>query len=468
MAIVNDNYIKALLKTVYLDGVYNNKYQNSPILHDIKKESWAGGKEIKYAAQYGNGGNFGSNYGLISTNQTTGVRNLEWSMEPGYVFGLFNIDQPEILSTAEDRGAYMKAISNKMAGCFDGLSKTLAMYLYGGKTGTIDQFKTGFTLAATGNVATITSAGAIKLDVGSRFVIASAGSDGAAVPTSPLISNVICTVTNIDDETITFNASTAGATVYVGDYIQLYSARTGNSYTGIEGLADILPSIGDRTGSAWNTYIATDFRGVDRSEAVSRLAGQFVKAAGSGNTRLTDALVSLLKKTKRAGGINDVIVINDETFSKIGEELGIQKNLWQATNGGVAEKQRATAGFNDLGVAFEDAFINRTKVDPFCPEGKAYMFEMDDLKLYDMGNVSKALDKVGNDSLGKHNIEDVGDGGFGDVVSSQINVDKLFTVMPNANASADNVYGPSLTISANVYANFMLRRTASAGVANLV
>lgn len=468
MAIVNDAYIKALLKTVYLKGVFNNKYQNSPILHDIAKESWAGGKEIKYAAQYGNGGNFGSNYGLVATNQTGGVRNLEWAMEPGYVFGLFNIDQPEILSTAEERGAYMGAIENKMAACFDGLSKTIATYLYGGKAGVIDQFKEGMTLVATGNKAKITSAGAIKLDLGSRFVIATAGADDTAVPTSPLLANTICTVTAIDDEEITFNASTAGGEVYKGDYIELYTARTGNSYTGIEGLADILPSFADRSGTAWDTYIATDFRGVDRSQAVSRLAGQFVKAESTGDTRLTDALVSLLKKTKRAGGINDIIVINDETFSAISTELGLQRNLWQATNGGVAEKQKATGGLNALGVAFEDAFINRTVVDPYCPEGTAYMFEKDDLKLYDMGNVSKALDPVANDSMGKHDIESVGSAGFGDKIASEINVDKLFTVVPNGNAAnADNVFGPSLTVSANVYANFLLRRTASAGVASL-
>lgn len=464
MAIVNDAYIKALLKTVYLKGVYNNKYQNSPILHDIAKESWEGGKEIKYAAQYGNGGNFGSNYGLIANNQTTGVRNLEWSMEPGYVFGLFNIDQPEILSSADERGAYMKALENKMAGAFDGLSKTLALYLYGGKAGVIDKVKEGFTLASTGNTIKITSAGAIKLDLGSRFVIASEGADNTATPTSALL-NAVCTVTGIDDETITFNASAAGETVYVGDYIELYSARTGNTFTGIEGLADIIPTFGNRTGTAWENYIKTDFRGVDRSQAVSRLAGQFVKAGSTGDTRLSDALVSLLKKTKRAGGVNDIIVINDETFANVAKEIDYQK--MQGTNGSTAEKQRFTAGLNNLGVAFEDAFINRTVVDPYCTEQVAYMFDKEDLKLFDMGNVSKVLDKVANDSLGKPEIEGTGDAGIGDVVESKINFDKLFTVMPNGNASADNIFGPSMTVSANIYANFMLRRTASAGAAVL-
>lgn len=461
MGIVNDQFIKSLLKTVYLKGVYNDKYQNSPILSKIKKDGWEGGKEIKYAAQYGNGGNFGSNYNAVATNQTGGVRNLEWTMEPGYLFGLFNINQPEILSSATERGAYMKALNNKMAACFDGISKTLAMYLYGGKAGVIDQVKSATTLAATGNTLTITSAGAIKLDVGSRIVFAATTPDGTLYG-----SGAYGTITNIDDNSITFDVQTGlvGVSLVAGDYIELYTARTGNSFTGIEGLADIIPSFADRTGAAWTSYITTSFRGVDRSQAVSRLAGQFENSSNhSGTTPLTDTLVALLKKTKRAGGINDIIVINDETFEKVGAELGLQRNLWQATNGTNADKQKATAGFNDLGVAFSDAFVSRTVVDPYCPENLAYMFELDDLTLYDMGNVAKAIDPVANDELGKADIESVGDAGFGDRVGAEINIDKLFTVEPGTSG----VYGPELTIAANVFANFALRKTASAGVAKL-
>ena len=87
--IVSNNYVKALLKTVYLSGVANNKYQNSPVLSAIKKEDWGSGKEIKYAAQYGNGGNFGSVYNTLVNNPTSGVKNLEWTAKQGYATGFF-------------------------------------------------------------------------------------------------------------------------------------------------------------------------------------------------------------------------------------------------------------------------------------------------------------------------------------------------------------------------------------------
>ena len=368
MALVSNQYMQSLLKTVYLSGVNNAKYQNSPVLSAIGKETWTGGKELKYAAQYGNGGNFGSVYSTVANNPAVGAKNLEWTATQGYLFGLFNINQPEILTSAEDRGAYMKILSNKMAACFDGISKNLAMYLYGGKYGVIDQVQTADnakTLAATGNTISITSAGAIKLDVDSRFVFASAGAADTAVPSSNLLGTPgtdYCTVTAIDDTTITFSATTGlvGQTIYQGDYIELFTARASNTDArGIEGLCDIIPDVDDRTGSGWQSYITTLFRGVDRSIASDRLAGQFVKAASTGNTRLTDALVSLLKKTKRAGGLNNMIIINDETWDAVGAELGVQANLWQATNQG-DNKNKVTAGVSELATAFGDAFIGRT------------------------------------------------------------------------------------------------------------
>jgi hypothetical protein len=279
-------------------------------------------------------------------------------------------------------------------------------------------------------------------------------------------SGTVFTVTKIDDTTIT--ATTAAATtdtVYQGDYIELFTSRVGANPIGPEGLADIIPDIDNRdptAGSVWNTYISTNFRGVDRSVAPERLAGQFVKAAASGTTRLTDAIVNLLKKTKRAGGLNNVIIVNDETWDKIGAELDVQRNLWQAVNSG-ENKNSFTAGYSNLATAFGDAFISRTIIDPYCPENKAYMFEKEDFKFYDLGNVGKVLSPVANDQLGKHDIEALGDQGLGNEIAPKLNWDKLF----NIDHSAKGVYGPALRISANIFGNFALRKTASAGVAVL-
>lgn len=448
MSVISNDQMKAMLKTVYMSGVTNAKYQNSPVLAAIGKEKFTG-KEMKYAMQYGNGGNFGSVYSTVANNRTGGAKNMEWSMEPGYAFGLFNIDQPEILSSGEERGAYMKILANKMEACFDGLSKVIASYMYGGSKDGLGKFTSAVaSIAASNNKATVTPSTALKLDIDTRFTVKG-------------LSNVYFTVTGIDDNTITFDASQSGGAIAEGDIIDLYTAFAADgSFRGIEGLADILPVVdGDRTGDDWNTYIAKEFRGFDRSKAVNRLAGQFVKAAASGATRLSDALVSLLKKTKRANGLQNIVIVNDETWDAIGAELGIQRNLWQATNN-TPSKQGVTLGLNELATAFGDAFIGRTVIDPYCPEDRAYMLDKDDLKFYDMGNVGKVIQPVDGN---RPEVGSVGDQGFGDEINAKLNMDKLFTITPDSNGE----YGPEFTIAANIFGNFALRKTASSGVAVL-
>lgn len=462
MAIVRDPAFNALLKVVYEDDkVYNAKYQNSPILSSIGKEKWYGGDTIEYAAQYGNGGNFGSVYRTVKNDMTDGVQNVNWKMQQGFTFGLFDIDQPGILQTSEKRGAYMSELSNKMAGVFDGLSKTLAMYLYGGKYGIFGTVVTApaSAVAASGNVMTVQNSAAIKMSKGTRFQIMS-----GSIPNANNIGTAVYTVTKKEDNVITFKASVAGETIAAGDQIILYTAVAADKTArGIEGLNELIPSFGDRTGSDWENYISTAFRGVDRSDSVGELAGQFVKAQATGDTRLSDALVSLLKKTKRAGGLNNLVIINDETWDKIGAELGIQRNLWQATDGAAAGKQGVTVGLNALATAFGDAFISRTVIDPYCSEDKAYMLEKEDLKFYDLGNVSRVIDPVSNDQLGKSDIESVGDQGFGNKLDASLNIDKLF----NVSQGEAGDYSDKYVISANIYGNFKISKTASSGVASL-
>ena len=91
--------MQRLLKTVYLSGVTNSKYQASPVLSAMKKESWGGGKELAYAAQYGNGGNFASDFSAgVNGGFNAGARNIEWKAEQAHDSGWFTIDQPELLT----------------------------------------------------------------------------------------------------------------------------------------------------------------------------------------------------------------------------------------------------------------------------------------------------------------------------------------------------------------------------------
>lgn len=433
MAIVSNDYMKALLKTVYVSGVANAKKQGSPVLKNVKKEAWEGGKELKYAAQYANGGNFGVNYGAIINNMDDGVRNVEWSMEPGHLTGVFSVSQPEVLSSATDRAAYMRIIANKMSGCFDGLAKTLATYMYCGKDGVI-----GKVTATSGQTITVDRSTALKMDLGTKFRIASAvsGYDAATV----------LTVTAKSKGVITFSGT---ATPAVGDLIMLNAK--GSATQGPDGLSDLIPTV--------RTDDTKTFRGVDRSKAWDNLAGQYVKADASTGAEMANALVSLLKEVKVAGGVNVGLIINDDDYDMIAKALQLNQYYFTGVNSG-NDKNHITKGLTSLATAFGDAFTGNAIIDPYCPKGIAYMIDMNDFSFYAMNGVGKVLDPVANDQLGKASVEAVGDAGIGDNPTAQLNMDKLFTISEGAAGES----GPTFLIAAHLYGNFAIRDTAACGV----
>lgn len=433
MAIVTNDYMKALLKTVYVSGVANAKKQGSPVLKDVKKENWEGGKELKYAAQYANGGNFGVNYGAIVNSMDEGVRNVEWTMEPGHLTGLFSVSQPEVLSSATDRAAYMKAIANKMSGCFDGLAKALATFMYSGKDGII-----GKVIDAAGQTITVDRSTALKMDLGTKFRVVSdiSGYDSAAV----------LTVIGKSKGVITFSGT---ATPAAGNLIVLNAK--GSGIQGPDGLADLIPVA--------RTDDNKTFRGVDRSKAWDNLAGQVVTSADHTGAKMADALVELLKEVKLAGGTNVSLIINDDDYDEITKALGLNQYYFIGVNQG-AEKNKITKGVSSLATAFGDAFTGNAIIDPYCPKGTAYMIDMNDFTFYAMNGVEKVINPVSNDQLGKYDIEAVGDAGIGDNPSVQLNMDKLFTISEGA---ADEV-GPTFLIAAHLYGNFAIKDTSACGV----
>lgn len=436
MAIVTNDYMRALLKTVYVSGVANAKKQGSPVLAKVKKETWDGGKELKYAAQYANGGNFGVNYGAIVNSMDDGVRNVEWTMEPGHLTGLFSVSQPEILSSASDRAAYMKVIANKMSGCFDGLAKTLATFMYSGKDGIL-----GKVISTSGSTITVDRSTALKMDLGTKFRVMTALTD--------YDTSAVLTVVGKSKGVITFSG-TAG-TITAGDLVVLNAK--GSGVQGPDGLADIIPVTRDNS--------TKDFRGVDRSKAWDNLAGQVVSTAASATgAAMADALVELLKEVKLAGGTNVSLIINDDDYDTITKALGLNQYYFVGVNSGDS-KNRVTKGMTSLATAFGDAFTGNAIIDPYCPKGTAYMIDMDDFTFYAMNGVDKVINPVSNDQLGKYDVESVGDAGVGDNPSAQLNMDKLFTISQGA---ADEV-GPTFLIAAHLYGNFAIKDTSACGVA---
>lgn len=471
---ISNSTFKHFLRIVYDNtGVVNNKYQASQTLYDMKKEALPLGEELRYLANFDDGGNFGGSYKMISDNATGGATYAEWAMKYGDVHGIFYHTMLADLSTDSSTKAYMRSLEANMSSGFSGTSRDISTCLFGGKEASIGQLQEEITVSQlTGVRIKLKSHAFMQINgVNQRLVFATAGQSNKALPSSPLAANgayarVTKILTNNTIE-VEFQPAFLGLTLYVGDYIQKFGYRDGATAFGLEGFPDIIPVVHndrDENDSDWVSYANTSFRGVTRSNYGDRALGQFVKAAPTGKYRYSDALSSLLKLGMKAGNRSSEIklVPNDDKWDQIQKE--IDTNTWQSVNG-QAGHIGATIGKNDIAVAFNQAFTNKIYLDPYCWEDKVYMFRPYDFTFCDMGNIgSKVIDSTGNGAEGKAELTAVGSQGFGSVITSEIGTDKLFSVIPNGGKDR---HGPLFEIGIHVFGNFKSQETVGNGVAVL-
>lgn len=464
---VTSAYVEAMCKEVYEPKVENNKYQHSQFLSDLNKERAAFGREIVYATQTGDGGNYGAEYDLLSNDYTAGKRNEVWKMGLGRVHGLFRQSMIDMARTDSEEKALQDDLSNSMSACFSGISRTVTTFIEGGKYGVLGQVKSDLnlsTLGITGVEIPVDSSFLVKTNIGTRICFASAGSANSAYPWSNLMaSGKYATIVRkgADRITVNFDAAFTGLTVYAGDYIELYTARVGNELNGPEGILDIMAAYIDRDDPAFyvgdgSGYIEKLFRGVDRSESVEELAGFYVKADGTAAKPNSEALVEALMLSKRGGRMADRIhcYINDASyFNMMKTELTNQ--AWQSANVTAAERLNQTVGTNKIGIAFEESFAGKLTTDASILNGTARMVDMDDMVWKDVGYLGKITDPVGNGSEGSYNIESVGRQGFGDKIEAGFDTPKLFEVSQNGKNGDGNLW----EICAKVYGNLQSQQT---------
>jgi hypothetical protein len=436
MALITNDEMMKLLKPVFLSGVANAKNVGSKLEALMKVESGEGGKDFRYASQYSNGGNFGVSYNSITNNPDVGVRNEEWVGKYGHLTGFFDVTQPETdISVPSNRAAYMNLIANKMSGCFDGLAKTLATYMYVGKDGVL-----GTVESTSGSTITVKRSTAIKMDLGTRFRVVStlADYDTAAV----------LTVVGKSKGVITFSGTPSG-TITAGDLVVLNGR--GTRLQGPDGLEDFIPTVRDNTTAM--------FREVNRAKAWDNLAGQVVAtSANATGEEMAQALVELLKEITMFGD-KVSLIINNNDYDKITKALGLDKYYWIGANMG-NEKNHVTKGVSSLAVAFGDAFTGKAIIDPYCPEGVAYMINLDDFTFIGLNNIEKVIRPVTSKEDGdKYDIESIGDAGIGNNPHVQLNMDKLFTIAQGQ----DDEVGPTFRIAAHLYGNFVIRDTSAIG-----
>ena len=419
MAISTDQNILSLLKVYYKDGVENLMFRNDPVLKDLNKTRIEG-KAYDFSAMYGRGGACSADYTVAKKVAAQNTKNAEFSVVPGQLFSACSFNQKEILASKTKPGAFMKVAGAKFFAASEAFRKQLAASLYGRGYGELAKANyAGAVTSGTPFVLTLPTHAVMAIDIDSQLVIKAKVED-TAVKTK-------LTVTAIDD-------------------------ASGNPLLPM-GLAGWLPTIGKRTGTAWNNYIKTNFFGVNRSVAPSRLAGAFVD--GTGDTKKSDTLIRLIQQARRQGSKADLIVLNDDDWKVVTKEI-LSTNLYlSGTN--TTSKRQLNIGLDKFSVSVSTNLIDSVVDTPYCPKGTFYVLDKSAIELATYTNAEKIADGVPGNEPGK---PDPTQESFDGENAYALNVSDYISVQPGA----DSVDGPSSVVSLALFGGIAVINPSNCGV----
>lgn len=448
MQISNENAILSLLKTWYAkDGVTNLMFRNSPVVKQLSTVR-VEGKTQNFAAMYGRGGAAGGSYTAALAKASTVSKNVEFAVTPGQIFSVYSINAKEVQASLSKRGAYMKVAGNKMFAASESFRKTAQAAFYGRGFGELCYSPTTALTANTAVDITLPADAIMKIDIGTDLVIKN------AVNSTSTIGGY--TVNKIDGTTVNVTP-TATVTPAATDVICLANSMnsSGNALLPM-GLAGWLPTVGSRTGSDWTSYIGTSFFGVTRSIASDRLAGQYVKGAAS-TDKISDLVQKLLLKCRRAGSAADLIVMNDEDFLTLSQEIQTTNTYFTQTS--TKGKRAANVGFNDFSASFSTNYIENIIDDPYCPKGRFYILDKSAVELWSYTNVDKLNDGVAGNEPGKPDaMKDDADGHENDPY--KLLISDYLSVQPGT-AGQD---GPSTDIGLNAFFSYVVTNPSVCGI----
>ena len=260
---------------------------------------------------------------------------------------------------------------------------------------------------------------------------------------------------------ITFNSAIPN-TVAVGDWVSIKGGVNSNlgpnapiGFGGSQG--GWLPTVGNRTGTAWTNYIATAFFGVNRSTYPDRLAGGYIMRQTAQNETYTSALLRGLKIVRRQGGVPTHIVVNDDDYTVIATDALTNRTFFQAINSSDrVNENEVTQGISRFQMAFSTSWINEIVDSPYCPRNYAYILDINDLKILTITAAEEPLSELPlknepGASKATENKEPTTQFGF--------LWEDLYNVVPIALAS-----GPGMQVIYQFYGNILVANPARQAV----
>jgi len=355
---LNMTTFAAALKQHYTDEkIENMVYKDNPFLAMISKYEDFGGENLKLPVKYGIPMGRSATFANAVSNKTASqLKAFLLTRKADYAIA--SIANETIEASKGNANAFIEAATFEIDGAIESATRSLAISLFGdgsGSLGVIGSMSTTTSLNDTITLATIQDITNFEVGMQLNFGTASVNKE----------------ISSINRDTGVFILDAAsGGTASEAIYVD------GDKNNMLTGLGGWLPSTAPTSGDS--------FFGVDRSADSTRLAGIRFDAS---SLPLEEGLIGAAARVAREGGKPDVCFINYSNFADLEKALGSKVSY-------VDVKVNPEIGFRGILIHGPRGPI-KVVPDQNCPNGVAYMLQMDVWKLYSLGKAPKILDSDG-------------------------------------------------------------------------
>lgn len=373
----------AALKELYTGDDYMKDlvYKKNPLMALIPKDespSGFAGKYIPVPLQFGNPQGRSANFANAQSNQTAP------SLASFFVYRVKNyqlatIENELLEATKDDAGSFVREAKLVVDGSLRNLSNDLALDLYGdgsGRRGTMSSISTGV-------IQLSDAAEVVNFEVGMALVSYSISGATRTQSTGAAVGYVIRVNRTAGIVTVSATAGGAAGTptnwstsfpeLGVQGDVAFGAITTQTQLNKITGLAGWFPSTAPSSGES--------FWGVDRS-VDSRLYGTI--AQGTASETIEEALIDAASQVAREGGQPDMCFMSFASYAALEKSLGSKVQY--------VDVRHEEADIAFAGIRIHAPYGPITIIpDRNCPARKAYMLQMDTLKLRSLGKAPHLL-----------------------------------------------------------------------------
>ena len=355
---LNMTTFAAALKQHYTDEkIENMVYKDNPFLAMISKYEDFGGENLKLPVKYGIPMGRSATFADAVSNKTASqLKAFLLTRKADYAIA--SIANETIEASKGNANAFIEAATFEIDGAIESATRSLAISLYGDGSGSIGVVGALATTTASNDTVTLATIQDItNFEVGMQLNFGTATANKK--------------IDSINRDTGVFILDAAsGATTTEAIYVD------GDKDNMLTGLGGWLPS---------TAPASTDsFFGVNRSSDSTRLGG--IRFDGS-SLPLEEGLIGAAARVAREGGKPDVCFVNYSNFADLEKALGSKVSY-------VDVKVNPEIGFRGILIHGPRGPI-KVVPDQNCPNGVAYMLQMDVWKLYSLGKAPKILDSDG-------------------------------------------------------------------------